>query len=620
MTRKKKQKPEETVAPWILEAAAVLRPPDKLTVSEWADRSRVLDSKTSAEPGQWSTDRTPYLRGIMDAINDYRIEELVFVKPTQVGGTEALNNILGYIIAQDPDPVLIVYPTLDLAEYTSKNRVIPMIQLSPATADKYRADESKLLELQTDGMYVVLAGANSPASLASRPIRYLIMDEVDKFPKNAGKEAEPRALARERTRTYNFNRKIVQISTPTVRSGPIWSAHKGCTVKLEYYVPCPHCGHYQTFTFKRRESGGGIVYDKTKTPDEIRLTAYYECEKCLGIIRDMHKSAMLRAGEWRDENGKFTLASKTSFRINAIYSPWLRFGDIAYEFVTSLHDPDLLMNFINSWLAEPWEQTTVKMNSSELAKRTSGYDDGIVPPDALLITGGVDVQKDRFYYTIRAWGEGMTSWNVRHGFCETWDEIEEVMNLPYYTPEGVEFFVGLCGIDSGYNADDTYSFCALNGEWAVAVKGASGTVKTKYSLTTLDRIERGLFGISLFILDTGYYKDLISNRINRPADQPGAWLVFDGCDEDYTAQVTAEHKVKEKVGNKTFEVWKKKTTSADNHYLDCEVYAAFAADYLGIRYLKHSGQAVQPAAQPDLAVQPVRPGPAVHRSNWVRGG
>ncbi|MCY7485804.1 phage terminase large subunit family protein [Paenibacillus alvei] len=610
-----KNKPNEEVAPWIVEAAGVMRPPEKLTVSEWADKYRVLDSKTSAEPGQWSTDRTPYLQGIMNALNDYRVEEIVFVKPTQVGGTEALNNILGYIIAQDPDPVLIVYPTLELAEYTSKNRLVPMIQLSPATASKLRADDSKIMEIQLDGMYAVLAGANSPASLASRPIRYLLMDEVDKFPKNAGKEADPRALARERTRTFNFNRKIIQTSTPTVRSGPIWGAHEGCDSKLEYYVPCPHCGHYQTFVFKRREAGGGIVYDKTKTPDEIRMTAYYECVKCLGMIRDMHKPAMLRAGEWLDKDGKFTLAGKTSFRMNAIYSPWLRFGDIAYEFVTSMHEPELLQNFINSWLAEPWEQTTVKMNSSELAKRSSGYDDGIVPPGTLLLTGGVDVQKDRFYYTIRAWGERMTSWNVRHGFCETWDEIEEIMNLPYYTPDGVEFFVALCGIDSGYNADDTYTFCALNSEWSVAVKGASGTVKGKFSLTTLDRIERGLFGIRLFMLDTAYYKDFISNRINRPTEQPGAWLVYENCDESYASQVTAEHKVKKKIGNKTIEVWEKKTTSADNHYLDCEVYAAFAADYLGVRYLKRMPS---PPSPPELSVQQARP--PVHRSNWVKGG
>lgn len=615
MRKKQVNEAVEDVAPWIIEAAAVLRPPEKLTVSEWADRYRVLDSKTSAEPGQWSTDRTPYLRGIMDAINDYRVEEIVFVKPTQVGGTETLNNMLGYVIAQDPDPVLIVYPTLELAEYTSKNRLAPMIQLSPATAEKYRTDDSKILELQLDGMTVFLSGANSPASLASRPIRYLMMDEVDKFPKNAGKEADPRALARERTRTYNFNRKIIQTSTPTVRSGPIWSAHEGCAVKLEYYVPCPHCGHYQTFVFKRRETGGGIVYDKTKTPDEIRMTAYYECEKCLGMIRDMHKPGMLRGGEWRDEGGTFTLAGKTSFRLNAIYSPWLRFGDIAYEFLTSKNEPELLQNFINSWLAEPWEQTTVRMNSSELAKRSSGYDDGVVPPGTLLVTGGVDVQKDRFYYTIRAWGERMTSWNVRHGFCETWDEIEEIMNLPYYTPDGVEFFVALCGIDSGYNADDTYSFCALNSEWAVAVKGASGAVRGKFSLSTLDRIERNLFGIRLFMLDTGYYKDFISNRINRPTEQPGAWLVYEGCDESYAAQVTAEHKVKKKAGNKTIEVWEKKTTSTDNHYLDCEVYAAFAADYLGVRYLKRMPS---PPSPPELAVQPARP--PVHKSSWIRGG
>lgn len=222
---------------WILEVLTVLKPPEKLTVSEWAEKYRILDNKTSAIPGQWRTSKTPYLEGIMNSFNDPEIEEIIFVKPTQVGGTECLNNIVGYIVAQDPSPTLVVYPTLDLAEYTSDNRLQPMFKISPALKDKFD-EKSKKLELQCDGMYIVLSGANCPASLASRPIRFLLLDEVDKYPINSGKEADPTSLARERTKTFANNKKIFQTSTPTLKTGPIWQEWENadCQLSILYLV------------------------------------------------------------------------------------------------------------------------------------------------------------------------------------------------------------------------------------------------------------------------------------------------------------------------------------------------------------------------------------------------
>ncbi|WP_442050981.1 phage terminase large subunit family protein [Paenibacillus sp. 2TAB19] len=580
---------------WLSASLQILKPPEKMTVSEWADRHRILDSKTSAEPGRWSTDRTPYLRGVMDAFTDPRIEEIVFVKPTQVGGTEGLNNMFGYVVAQDPSPSLVVYPMLELAEHVSKNRIQPMLQLSPALNERYKNDDSKMLELQFDGMYAIIAGANSPASLSSRAIRYLFMDEVDKYPKNAGKEADPRALARERTKTFPHNKKIIQTSTPTLKNGPIWQAWEKVDVQLHYYVPCPHCAHFDIFTMKQ------IKFDSSLPREEVRATAYYECASCNQPIRDMHKPQMLRDGEWRTKDGSTKPGNKTGFHLNAIYSPWLRFGDVAYEFLSSKRSPEELMNFINSWLAEPWENTQIKMNSSKVLERTSGYDEGVVPDRTLLLTAGVDVQKDRFYYTIRAWGEGMTSQNIRHGVVETWTQIEEVMNISYCGRDGTEYFVNLCAIDSGYNADDTYDFCQRNSEWSVAVKGSSNELPTKYRLTKIDREERGMYGISLYLVYGGYYKDFIANRIVRDPNEPGGWFIYEGCDQEYAEQVTAEEKVIEKRGSREFEVWRPKTSHADNHYLDCEVYAAFAADCLGIRYMRYEQR---PEQKEQLKKQP----------------
>lgn len=541
----------------------------------------MLDSKTSAEPGPWRTDRTPYLKGIMDAFNDPEIEEIIFVKPTQVGGTESLNNIVGYIIAQDPSPTLIVYPTLDLAEYTSKNRLQPMINLCQEISNKYYEEDSKLLELQFNGMYVVLSGANSPASLASRPIRYLLMDEVDKYPVNSGKEADPRSLARERTKTFPNNKKIFQTSTPTKKRGPIWQEWENADDQREYYVPCPHCGHYQTLKFNQ------IKWPAKATPEEAQTAAYYECEYCKGIITDGNKPAMLRAGEWQSEKQIGT--RKTAFHLNAIYSPWVRFGDVAYEFLKSKDIPELLMNFINSWLAEPWEQTEVKMNSDIVLEKESEYGESTVPDDTYIITAGVDVQKDCFYYTIRAWGCSMTSWNIAHGITDTWDQIEFLMNLPYYDKHGNEYQVNLCAVDSGAKTDEVYEFCAINQEWAVPVKGSSNPLRARYNISTIDKVNSKAFGMRLYIVDGGQYKDMIAGRLKRPIGT-GAWMVHKGCDKEYADQITSEEKVIVKKGSSEVEVWQTKGSHTANHYLDCEVYAALAADLLHVRYLQFEPQ------------------------------
>lgn len=579
---------------WLKESLSIFKPPEKLSVSEWSDKYRILDSKTSAEPGLWRTDRTPYLKGIMDAFNDIDIEEIIFVKCTQVGGTESLNNILGYVIAQDPSPSLIVYPTLELAEYTSKNRLQPMVNLCPTLKSKYIDKESKMLELQFDGMYTVLSGANSPSSLASRPIRYLFMDEIDKYPTNSGKEADPRSLARERTKTFAHNKKVFQTSTPTLKNGPIWSEWENADSQKLYYVPCPHCGHYQTFKFKQ------LKWDKeSKTAIEAQETARYECESCSGIITDSHKISMVRNGEWRDIKNNGT--KKTAFKLNAMYSPWVRFGDVAYEFVRTKNYPELLMNFINSWLAEPWEQTEVKMDSDKILEKQSEYEETIVPDGALIITGGVDVQKDYYYYTVRAWGESMTSWNITHGMAETWNQIENIMNMPYYDSSGNEYQVNLVAVDSGARTDEVYDFCVGNQEWAVPVKGSSTPIIQKYRISTIDKIDSKAYGMRLYIVDGSQYKDMIFGRIKRP-NGVGSWMVYNGCDRDYAEQICSEEKVIEKKGGRDVEIWKPKTSHADNHYLDCEVYASLAADLLHVRYLQSQDmrpieERVQPQAQ-----------------------
>lgn len=563
---------------WLSKCLKTLKPPENLTVSQFSDKHRILDSKTSAAPGPWRTSTTPYLEGVMNAFNDNEVEEIIFCKPTQVGGTEAMNNMLAYVIAQDPAPALVVYPTLDLAEYASKNRIQTMVEISPQLKERYQIRDSKDLELQFNGMYVVLSGANSPASLASRPIRYLFLDEVDKYPPNSGKESDPISLARERTKTFAYNKKIFLTSTPTVRDGNVWKSFEGADEKRYYYVPCPHCATYQQFKFKQ------IKWPKDIDATEAINVAYYECEKCKGKINDGHKMNMLRNGKWKAEN-KSSSRKKLAFHLNTIYSPWVRFGDVAYEFLKSKDYPDMLQNFVNSWLAEPWEETQLKLNSDVVKERESEYEEFVIPNDAQILTAGVDVQKSKLYYTIRAWGANYTSWNITHGSVSTFEDIEEIMNATYKNKFGEEFQVNLCCIDSGDRTEEVYDFCYLNSDWVVPVKGSSNQMYSRYKLSTIDKIGSKANGMRLVLVNTSQYKETITTRLKR-ANGNGSFMVYNGCDEDYAKQITSEHKVKVKKGGREIEVWKTKTAHADNHYLDCEVYACTAADLLNVRYLK----------------------------------
>ena len=232
--KKYKVKPY-AVAPWVKQALGTLRPRERLPVSKWAEKYRILPD-TNAIPGPWRNRVTPYLVEIMDTFSDDDVERIVFVKPTQVGGTSAMENMLGAIIDQEPGPSMIVYPSDQLAERTVEAKLEPMIRQCKPLAEKWKESESQRLQLKFQGMTVYLNGANSPAALASTPIKNLFLDEVDKYPGASKKEADPVSLAIERTKTYKTNRKIYITSTPTLKSGHIWKAKEDADVEKHYFV------------------------------------------------------------------------------------------------------------------------------------------------------------------------------------------------------------------------------------------------------------------------------------------------------------------------------------------------------------------------------------------------
>lgn len=580
LKRKRIQIRKYSVAEYQKEAMRQLQPPENLTVSEWAEKYRMLDSKTSAMPGPWRNEKTPYLKEIMDEFINYDTEEIIFCKPSQVGGTEAMQNMLGYVIQQDPSPTLIVYPTDTLAESISKNRLEPMIRASKPLRKLYNENESSKLELQFDGMYLSLNGANSPSALASKAIKYLFLDEVDKYPGASKKEADPIRLARERTKTFTNQRKIYMTSTPTLQTGHIWQALQGADIEKHYFVPCPHCGEYIELKFSNLRFPSGDDLDNSERAD----MAVYVCQECGCKITDQDRDNMIRYGEWREVRRNTKASKKVAFWINTLYSPFVRFSEIVKEFLDSKDNPDLLQNFVNSWLAEPWENTKLKTDADMVMERQTDLPQLVVPSWARYLTAGVDVQETCLYWTIRAWGPYITSQNIAHGQALSFQDIESTMNTPYLTESGEQVIVSLCLIDSGYDADSTYDFCATNSEWAMPVKGASNPMMSHFKTSKINKVDSKAYGMNLVLVDGDKYKDMIASRM-RKDNGKGAWMVYEGCDREYAEQVTSEHKVNEKSGSRIVQRWRPKHSHIDNHYLDCEVYSLAAADILGVRML-----------------------------------
>lgn len=292
---------------------------------------------------------------------------------------------------------------------------------------------------------------------------------------------------------------------------------------------------------------------------------------------------MLQRGQWRDVRKHTQFHRSVAFWMNTLYSPFTRFADIAKEFIRSKNDSEKLQNFTNSWLAEPWVDMKLKTDAALVMKRQTDLPAGQVPDWAQFLTAGVDVQESCLYWTIRAWGDYITSQNIAHGQVLSFSDVSRIMDMQFQKADGTAFVVNLCLMDSGDRTDEVYDFCSMHADWCYPCKGTDSKL-THYSISKVNKADSRAYGMQLVLVDGGKYKDMIAGRLHRPNGQ-GSWMVHKDCDLEYAEQVTAEHKISEKKGDKMVYRWVPKTTHADNHYLDAEVYALAAADILGVRML-----------------------------------
>lgn len=574
---------------YLVDVLQKLKPNERLSVSDWAEKYRVLDTKTSAMPGRWTNSKTPYLIDIMNELNNVETSEIIFVKATQLGGTEVLLNMLGYMLLLDPSPTLIVYPNDKLAERISVNRLQPMLRLIPELKEKFNEYKSQKLELVFDENTVALSGSNSPANLASFAMKYLFVDEVDKFNGASKKEADGLSLAKERQKTF-YNHKLFITSTPTIKENYIWQAKKQADIEKHYFVPCPHCHEYIELKFNQLE------WDKDEnkelTVTERTATTRYICQSCNAEIYDGDKQSMLIKGKWQVVKGGEGAKSSIAYWLNTLYSPFVRFSDIAKEWLNSYKDPSKKQNFMNSWLALPFENEIYKSQADDVLNKATDLEKNIVPEWAIALTAGVDVQENCVYWTIRAWGYDNTSQNIAHGQAMNLESLDNIIPKDFYKENGEILTVTLCLVDSGNDTEKVYTYCTPRNEYILPCKGASKKMDNAFKISRINRVGSINDGMTLIIVDTHQYKDIISYRLNLEKGV-GCFMTYKNCDREYAEQLTAEHKVWVKNSTGKMRIaWQPKTHGRDNHYLDTEVYAYAAADIIGVRtWTKESEEA-----------------------------
>ena len=376
---------------WRARRSVIFAPPPKLTVSEWADKHRVVPSY-SAEPGRWVTDKTPYLRAIMDAFSDPAVNRVVFMKCARIGATEAGLNIIGYFIEQDPSPIFIVQPTVDDAKDFSKEQLTPTIEesavLRARVSDaKSRDSGNTILAKIFPGGALYLVGANSPRGFRRRTARVVVLEEVDGYPPSAGTEGDQVKLAERRATTFQHRRKVYINSTPTLKGLSRIEAEFEQSDQRRYFVACPDCGKEQILTWKN------LRWDDGKP-----ATAAYLCTGCGVLIPEREKFGMVQRGRWMVTNPGRTTAG---FHLNALYSPWISWGELAEEWLVAQADPSKakLQVFINTALGESWEDRG--HGKDELEDRQEHYNTE-VPRGVGLLTAGVDVQDDRLEMIVRS--------------------------------------------------------------------------------------------------------------------------------------------------------------------------------------------------------------------------
>jgi phage terminase large subunit GpA-like protein len=571
-----------------------LRPPPKLSLSEWASRYAVLSSETSAQTGRFRPWR--YQVGVMDAITDPAVTTITMMKSARVGFTKCLDHAIGYYLHQDPSPILLVQPRVEDAEDYSKTEIAPMLRdidvLSEITGDVKAKDSRQtiLKKIFLNGSSLTLVGANSPGGFRRITVRVVLFDEVDGYPSGAGVEGDQIALGIKRSETF-WNRKVVIGSTPTIRGLSRIERSWNESDQRRFFVPCPHCGEFQFLEWGGRDTPHGIKWSKDENGAHLPETAHYVCRVSGCVIEEIDKPAMIEAGEWRATK-PFT--GHAGFHIWAGYSAHVNatWGALAAEWLRVSGDPLARQTFVNLVLGEPYEDRGERaLGEARLAARCEVWP-ADVPDGVAVLTAGGDVQHDRIELLITGWGRNEESWSIDHHVVEgdpeqpaTWAEVDAYLKRIWRRADGRGFEIMAACIDSGFATQRVYDFSkARLGRRVWAIKGESARGGARSPVWPTKRpTARTKTGFRPVIVGVNAAKDVIRARLH--IDEPGPGYMHYPVDRDvnFFAQLVSERSAVKTANGQRFRVWELPPGRA-NEAVDLTVYA-----YAALCSLVHFG-------------------------------
>lgn len=578
------------------------KPRPVMTLTEWADTFRQIAPGTSPEPGDWETSRVPYLQEPMDCCSDDVTEEVVMMCSSQIGKSELVINVLGYYAHQDPSPQLLIQPTLDAVEAFSKERIDPTFKYSPAL--RGLLDEGKdgrgaakkssntIRMKHYPGGYIAMVGANSPSGLASRPIRVVLGDEIDRY--SDTKEGDPLKLAIQRTRNFH-NRKLVFVSTPTILGISKIHARFENSDQRRYHLPCPHCGGEQNLEWSnlkfKRDADGELSYIAIKGRDgeitKIPESIYYKCKHCAGEIYESEKIDMLAKGRW--------IASKpfrgvAGFHINAMYSPWTSWETLALMWieVNRKRDKAGLMEFVNLQLGEPYVDKFEDIDEQYLLRRREYYKSEL-PDGVLLLTAGVDTQDNYLACEVVGWGKDRESWGIDYRIFmgdparpEVWEQLDQHLQKQFKYDDGSALGVACVAIDSaGHRTTDVYNFCKPREYRRIfPIIGRSHREDLGREMVSKPS-RKNKARVALFTVAEDTLKSMILSNVRLEEEGPNyCHYPRDdrGYDEEYFKGLLSEVRKTVVRGGQTRFIWEK--VYERNEPLDCRKYAYAALNIL----------------------------------------
>lgn len=590
---------------WPAAVRRIWRRPRPVLVSDWAAKHRIMDAD-GPRPGKWKKSTAAYLNGIMDAFSLPFVREIIICAPPQTGKTEISLNCAAYAADRAPGPMMFCYQVQEIARDMCTKRVRTMFRNSPLLRGMLtgRVDDLTNTAITLKHMKLYFAWATSISQLSNRPIKYLFLDEVDKYEATNKTEAGPVALAMKRLRSFKNVSKALLCSSPSVPDGEISKALAAAQARFEYRVKCPDCGHEHCMVFSPPEGQkGGVTW-----PEEIEYQrifaerlATYSCPACGSVWDDYKRDRAVLAGHWAESLSGIHLMPylrsqrprSVGFCYNTLIAPLVSLSETASRFIFASQQLkigriDAFKDWLNGYMAEPWEEDFSPRATEGILALADERPSGVLPTidNIATLIGAVDTQDNGFWYEIRAWGYGQNceSWAVRQGFVESFEALDAVMWIPYHDARGAALHVPLVVIDSrGHRSREVF-------QWAIQNRGRVLPLEGLQKMAEPYRLKNAEFwpgtdkriagGMKVLQVHTNFYKDDLHRKLCISAADPGAWHMNAECTLAWAKMMCAEYV--DDAG-----LWQC-PKGKDNHAWDVSVYSFCAADYVGTRYMQQA--------------------------------